>query len=902
MADENTRSSDLVVKPNQYVYVLDETKGQISIMVGPQKTSMAGTEKTVRYNPKTFAFDVCTPMQAIMQFTAVPTGHYVVLENPAKGALAHPEIGKLQTYVDLLHGFKVNLAGPSFFPLWPGQAATVVEAHNLRSNQYLIGRVYDEDAAKSNIHEAVLKPQVSEGETEGDVAVTARTSLLTTQEIVTGKLFIINGTDVSFYIPPTGIEILPDSEGKYVRDAVTLEQLEYCVLLDENGAKRFERGPQVVFPKPTERFLKRTVAGRATRRFRAIELNNLSGIYIKVISTYTDNGRTYAEGEELFITGVEQRIYFPRMEHSIIRYGDRDIHYAVAVPAGEARYVLNRDTGDIQLTEGPMMFLADPRKVMIVRRVLPVDKVKLWFPNNSTAIEYNKNLLSAAGAADGFITDKQYRSSRPIASADLASFTTDSMTRGVASYSSSFSEFEQPDEVAEEHAGDSMRRKTEFTPPMTITLDGGKYDGAIKIRLWTGYAVQIVNGAGVRRVVVGPDVVHLQYDEELERFFFSKGKPKSTASVHEDVYLRVTNNKVTDIIELETNDLVKLSVMVSFRVNFEGEPTLWFAVENYVQHLCDHARSLLRNVAKKYGIQEFYAGYIDIIRSSILGDQQTDETTGLTTRPGRLFVENGMHVTEVEILECKIKDDTVRGMMENAQREIVKGMITTTHRRKQVELEQEDGLLKLASAIAATSLEIGLKTEDIKRIEGRELAAVRVNQADQAEQDRQNDLEVLVAENKAERKATRKRAKMALIAAEVAADNDLQPTLDLIAAAELQREQSQFTFQIDSMASITEDSIRRLVAEANSQVAISGSVQPGLVEALKALAQAGVLESTIKELAPLSIVKGLSLGATISGLFEGTAFEETIGKLVGNTGRLADKLDVPKRLEKTPTD
>ena len=40
-----------------------------------------------------------------------------------------------------------------------------------------------------------------------------------------------------------------------MRDALTLERLEYCILVDQNGKKRYERGPQVVFPEPTEAFV-----------------------------------------------------------------------------------------------------------------------------------------------------------------------------------------------------------------------------------------------------------------------------------------------------------------------------------------------------------------------------------------------------------------------------------------------------------------------------------------------------------------------------------------------------------------------------------------------------------------------------------------------------------------------
>ena len=47
----------------------------------------------------------------------------------------------------------------------------------------------------------------------------------------------------------------PTRTAQYVRDALTLERLEYCILVDQNGKKRYERGPQVVFPEPTEAFI-----------------------------------------------------------------------------------------------------------------------------------------------------------------------------------------------------------------------------------------------------------------------------------------------------------------------------------------------------------------------------------------------------------------------------------------------------------------------------------------------------------------------------------------------------------------------------------------------------------------------------------------------------------------------
>ena len=48
-----------------------------------------------------------------------------------------------------------------------------------------------------------------------------------------------------------------------------------------------------------------------SRKYRAIELSEIKGIYIKVIAPYSEAGKEYKEGDELFITGKDQMIYFP---------------------------------------------------------------------------------------------------------------------------------------------------------------------------------------------------------------------------------------------------------------------------------------------------------------------------------------------------------------------------------------------------------------------------------------------------------------------------------------------------------------------------------------------------------------------------------------------------------------
>ena len=857
------QSGDMIVKPLEYVYILDETKGQISIIVGPQKMSLAGTDKPVVFNAETNRFDPSDADAAIKPFVSVAKGSYVLLENPAE-SIAHPNIGTISNLTTLLHGCKINLPGPTYFALWPGQHSTVLAGHNLRSNQYLICRIYDDEAAKENIHAAVIKTQTDTNIEESTKPLTPNEKLLPNEsELVIGKLFIIKGIDVSFFIPPNGIEVVPDEKGNYIRAAVTLEQLEYCILLDESGDKRFEHGPQVVFPRPTERFLERSdgVPGKvSSRRFRAIELNEISGIYIKVTAAYRDvtTDQMYEEGEELFITGNEQKIYFPRAEHVLIKYGDHEIHYAVAIPKGDAKYVLNRATGEIKLIAGPAMFLPDPRKEVIVRRILDSNKSQIWFPRNEQVSKYNESLRQAAtGPDDEFITERQYSSKRSITE-----------------------EKAYTEEPSEEYAGDVISRKMKFTKPVSVTIDS-KFDGAIKLRPWTGYAVQVVAGDGNRRVVEGPTVLHLAYDEELEKISVSTSVPKNTNHIKEDVYLRILNNRVTDTIQIETSDMVKVDVTVSYRVNFTGDPNKWFNVENYVQHLCDNCRSILRNTGKSRDIQDFYENYINIVRDTIV---PVDEETSIR---GRLFEENGMLITEVEVLECQITNHRIQEMLENAQLQTAHTLISLNEQKKAFELETAKAKLDSDREELKTETNEMHEIQERIRAEERVRTLVAEHEIELNSATRQSTYEQKLINNKRIAALLKITSETEQQLAEDAAEQARQELLNIINGAKLDRLEAKYEQDRRQQESETTDYISRLKAEAQRAVEESSAVQPGLVEALSALSKAGMLEKITKDIAPLAIVKGLTIGGAISQLFEGTGFEDTIARLTSTVD--ADK-------------
>jgi len=665
MGYENKRS-DLVLPQGTFVYIQDGASGTVAVAVGPYKESIGEIDRVVIFDEKTKKFmSVEDSNLAIQNLLSADEGEYIVLNNPASpkdNEPLHPTKGKNSNMTPLSFGSKVNIPGPITFPLWPQQIGKVLHGHNLKYNEYLIVRVYNEDEAKKNISNSIVKSAAGATEDKEKEKKIKKLTLISPEDLVTGKLFVIKGTDVSFYIPPTGIEVVSDEQNNFVRKAVTLERLEYCILLDQNGAKRYVKGPDVVFPKPTEEFLEQ----EGKKKFKAVELNDNMGIYIKVIADYEENNKKYLTGEELFITGKEQKIYFPREEHAIIKYDDRVMHYAVAITGGEARYVLNKNTGEITLYKGPKMFNPDPRKEVIVKRVLDEASVKLWFPSSVDALAYNRSMESEisnsdmnefGGRTNAYVSDR-------------------SLSKGSKAYASSM------------NMADEMSRKSTFTKPRTLTMDN-KYDGAVTINVWPGYAIQVVKKTGDREVVIGPKVKLLEFDETLEVLELSTGKPKTDHTLFKTAYLQTKNNIVSDIIEAETKDLVNVSIRLSYRVNFTGDDKKWFNVSNYVKLLTQHLRSIIRNKVKKVNIEEFNNDAADILRDTVLGVADEGKK-----RPGKTFEENGMQVYDIEVLNITIGDSEISYYLKDFQKDVVKQNMNINKIKKDLELTKEEETIK----------------------------------------------------------------------------------------------------------------------------------------------------------------------------------------------------------------
>ena len=807
--NEMARQKDLVLAPNEFCFVQNKTSGAIKTYAGPIMLTISQQEALVIFNTNSKSFvEVSNFEQAKQLYVNIPENWYVILKNPSVGNV-YPEAGKANVSAELNVGKKINVRGPASFALYPGQMTKIVRGHALRTNQYLLARVYEAESASNS---------------DGEMLDGEGKKIEIKANYVNGQILVIKGTEVSFYIPPTGIEVIPinnDPKQGYVREAITLERLEYAILKDENGSKTYAHGPQVVFPKPTETFVTSPKGGYV---FRAIELSPISGIYAKVIAEYKEKDAkgkdvVHPVGEELFITGNDQMIYYPRPEHAIINYDDKIMHHAIAIPKGEGRYIMNRLTGEIKTVKGPAMYLPDPRTEVVVKRKLSARQCELWFPGNREALEYNEALTEKA-------VEKSLRKSMN--------------TMDAFAFSTAYAEVTT---MANLESKANISRGTSYTKPRTITLDN-KYDGVVSMDIWSGYAVNIVSKDGNRQVVCGPQTILLDYDQTLEVLHMSTGKPKTTDNLLSTVFLRHENNKVTDIVEFETADHVRGKVKLSYSVSFLPEhQDRWFSIDNYVKYLCDHARTAIKRKTMEYTIEQLYADYVGVFSSCIAG---------------MAFEENGMVVQDCEVMDFNVQNDIAR-LLEDHQYEMV---------QKALELTDANRRVELVTALAdAEQKEQALKSQQlINKMELQRQEALR-QQEIQSEVNRKKEAEKIAAKE---------------------AEKDMQAVLNLIADAENARKNAAHEAEMLRLKNENEafQAHNRALAEiekaknesyAATVANIMASIQPELIAALESQANAKITEALGNAIAPYAIAgEGESVADVVQKMVHGTSFEDVI--------------------------
>jgi len=186
-------------------------------------------------------------------------------------------------------------------------------------------------------------------------------------------------------------------------------------------------------------------------------------------------------------------------------------------------------------------------------------------------------------------------------------------------------------------------KKWDWTRAVTITLE---HNEAIHI---------YKEKDNSSKVVLGPDLVMLEYDEHITRNVLSGKCPKEEGII-KTLKLWLGPDFMTDIFKVETSNNAKLKIALSYNWHFEYDPKSQdslkkiFNVRDFVGDTCRELKSkVVAEVASKT-LDEFHKNSAKIIWASIFGMEHGK------VRDKYLFSTNNLVITNVDIKSVESMD------------------------------------------------------------------------------------------------------------------------------------------------------------------------------------------------------------------------------------------------------
>jgi major vault protein len=902
-------SRKIPVTERQFLWVQDDDKGEVTLHVGPTMVSPTAADRVVIDDGEGgLREDLSGRPQPMIE---LGDNQYAVLFNPLVESDGGPN-GKFRAGRNesrpVRNGTRSMIPGPCSFYLRPGQRVDVRDAHELASNQYLVVKVYGEVDRTAPYYTVTSRSAAithATAESPVDTRPPAVAEGAESEAVLKrGQLIVIRGLDTQFYIPPTGVDIVPDTsvddsgatlnalaaqrllaslgpaepppaakspaddeayaqsalaaeedapralrrglqtvdqtarnrqrvpapaqaqamapgpppalpppqtlselgslmtvrralerearQARLVRQAVVLGEKEYCVIIDADGKREIKVGPARVFPGPYDVFM---VEGSRNRVYDAYELLPQRALWLRVIAP----------------------IARPELAHRL--------------PRGFALDQEQYYPGDEILLTGVSTFF------------VPFNEIEVLSPQTGEAVvgnDHQRVFIEAIG-----IDQKSGIYVRDLATGEVR------LVRGKQSY------LVDP------------RKEVQITRTVQVSdwnlwIGGNEPHKRTGAPVTTPWALSInvphnmaalATSADGQRVILGPCVSLLGYEESLTSVLLSTGTPKSDQEPLRTCFLRVGGNRVTDVITVETLDFVEISVRVSLSVTFIPEQKdRWFNHENYIQVLVDHLRSIVRSRCRTLSLSTLWPQIPSVVRDTILGERAAGG------RPGRAFPENGMTVTEVEVLTADIVDPKIADLMQRVQSEFVtlqigdrqaQEALTSARLRADVERQRLE--------LAAEAREREAKLAELTRRIAHEAAVTQVK-----------DEEALARERQALADAREAAALAARTEREAASGEAERTQLQRDAEARAAAKRALDAADIETQRKARDLEVLLIQAQSAATVAERNAVQASLVEALTALGDKALLAEVASNMNLVSLFKGKDVGTLLAEVLGGT--------------------------------
>lgn len=922
--------SKIPVTEREFLWVQDDDKGEVILHVGPTMVSPTAADRVVVDDGRGGFSE--SPNNRPQRMVEVTDAQYAVLFNPLnEREEGHPN-GHFRPNRNepkqLKNGTRAMIPGPCSFYLRPGQRCEVRDAHELASNQYLVVKVYGGVDPTAPYYEITARSaQITSATVEED----APADDISTSEInlTRGQLIVIRGLDTQLYIPPTGVDVVPDLSVDGNGRQVTADAARR--ILKEMPLPEFSREPDIadrefiVAEQSTEeleaepqRYSKRSRRSKtdqSPRRRQAIQ-QQLS--QRPAAPPRLEGGSDGSLTSETIQALLSSPIHRSALEREVRK--NRLIRQAVVLGEKEFCVILDAD-GKRQIKVGPARVFPGPYDTFLTE-------------GSSNRIYYAYELLPQRGLWLRFIRQipREKLAARLPRGAELPQeiyYPGDEMIlTGVNSFFFPFNEIEILDPLnGQPHFGNDHtetfieaigidqksgiyvrdlesgearlvrgkrsylvdpRKEVQITrrvpteqwnlwiaegEPHKKTLKPMVTPWAISITVPPNTAIMAASSDGYR-VIQGPCMELLEYEETLVSMTLSTGTPKADKQVIKTCFLRTVGNRVTDVIRAQTADFVELHIRVSYQVTFDdAHKDQWFTHENYVGVLCDHLRSLVRSRCRQLSLTALWPNVPGVIRDTILGEKTEQGRTG------RPFGENGMRVTEVEVLSSTILDQEIAGLLEGVQRESVSLHISDRQGEEKLrseKLRHDIERQRMEMLQEARTRRAALESVVAKLEHERELLTLASREKVSAEEVRltssrlEGELTARLAREHQESAARLAQSEKAIAAAVEA---------DRLRHAEAQTHE----------AEMTRIRLEELAAQSAATVAERKAVQPALVEALTAVGDKMLLEEVAANMNLVSLFQGKDVASILQDVVGGTRLGRTIEGMLPEKDGSAEK-------------
>ncbi|EDM81609.1 hypothetical protein PPSIR1_21869 [Plesiocystis pacifica SIR-1] len=880
------------VPRRSFLWSLNETSGEIHTHIGPTEFTPSANDRIVRAN------DRGGYEQAAMEarpFVLAREGAYVLLANPTADTsrLNGEYVPGGNKERDLSLGTTKIIPGPCAFPLWPGQSAEVRPAHKLGANHYLLVEVVgpiDEDAPytelvmkSARLSSVVIDAPDSAGNTSSsaseDAAELERSPAMTLR---IGQRIVIQGRHTSLFIPPTGIAVVPAVEDgpadaevssddaiaglsvaireeltalvarveggmtskqfstmknelrhrsslslgeravmltaldeawgarattshkssrrdhrrhphqppmdPYARKAVVLGPKNFCILFDADGNPRIVKGPARVFPGPHDTFLQR---GSRRRVYDAYELGTNQALWLRIISPISK-----AELSSRLPAGhTLEQDHYPAGAELLVR-GEPTVFF----PFIEAE-VLHPETGEPHVGNDHDAVIIDaigvePKSGVYVRDKA-TGKVRLVRGEVSILVDPRK--------------EEPVKRRVPAKDWNLW--------------------------IA--RSAPELQVAAEVSTPW-----------ALSVIVPTNHAAQVRSRAG-RRVIVGPAVELLEYEEQLTKIELSKGAHKDGRQTKSTAYLRVRGGRFRDRFEVVSKDLTRFAVSVGISAHFEGDPERWFASEDPVKLVAMTLRGRIRELPAT----ALFSELAPKVKASVFAEGEALS-----------FPEIGAILDGVDLLGIELADQKLAAAFAAAHKGAVELELQDRQaERRLISVKLRDAVDVEEHAVQRQSHERMANTaraelEDQHRIELRKLELESAREQADASGRAEKERIAVEARLSLAQAETEARAKRKLRDAEIEAE-----ARKLVDAVVLDTHRAQAEIDRATAAALAEADSRRLEA-----------VQPELVGALHAAADAEVMKAAAENMNLVSLLGGKSPVELFTRLLEGSPLARTV--------------------------